>query len=304
MTPLPHAGGGVLASIPRMSPDRVREQRKHTAPTDAGHRDLARDYPLEEAQKSSHTILEQMITDTEDDLQRSTVGMLLSGLTAGLDLGFGPLAIAVAATLTEGTLARPLRDLLSANFYSIGFLFVTLGQSELFTEQTTSAILPVLAGRATVIQLLRLWALVLLANLIGGALFALFATKLGPGLGIVTPATLHEMAAPLIGKTAVMTILSAVAAGWLMGMLAWLLTASRDTTGQIIVVWLTTLVIGLSKLHHSIAGSIEVLMSVFSGGASMGEYGRFLVLSVLGNTLGGTFFVGVLKFSAVQRSVE
>ena len=136
------------------------------------------------------------------------MGMLLSGLTAGLDLWFGPLAIAVVLTLTEGTLASPLQDLLSA-----------------------------------------------------------------------------------------------IAAGWLMGLLAWLISAARETTSQIIIVWLTTGIIGLSKMHHSIAGSIEVLMSVFSGGATVAEYGRFLALAVAGNAVGGACFVGALKFSAVQRSV-
>jgi formate/nitrite transporter FocA (FNT family) len=287
-----------------MASDQVREQRKHTAPTDAEHRGLARDHPLEESHKHSHTILEQLITDTEDDLQRPATGMLLSGLAAGLDLGFGPLASAVATTLTETTLPRPLQELLGANLYAIGFLFVTLGKSELFTEQTTSAMLPVLAKRATLAQLGRLWGLVLSANLVGGALFALFATKLGVGLGVVTPATFIQLATPLIDKSPGVTILSAIAAGWLMGLLAWLTTAARDTVSQIVIVWLTTALIGLSKLHHSIAGSIEVLMSAFSGGASAAAYARFLVLAVLGNAVGGAFFVGLLKFGAVQRSVE
>jgi formate/nitrite transporter FocA (FNT family) len=88
-----------------------------------------------------------------------------------------------------------------------------------------------------------------------------------------------------------------------MGLLAWLMTASRETTSQIVVVWLITGLIGLSRLHHSIAGSIEVLMSVFSGGATASDFARFVVLAVPGNALGGAVFVGALKFSAIQRSV-
>ncbi|HET8712329.1 MAG TPA: formate/nitrite transporter family protein [Gemmatimonadales bacterium] len=287
-----------------MSSEHVKEQRKHTAPADPEHRELSQDHPLEEAQKHSHTILEQLTSDTEDDLQRPTQGMLLSGLAAGLDLGFGPFAVAVAVTLTEGTFSKPVQELLSANLYAVGFIFVTLGKSELFTEQTTSAILPVLARRASIAQLLRLWGLVLLANLVGGAVFALLATRLGPGLGIVTPATFIQLATPLIDKTAGVTLLSAVAAGWLMGLVAWLMSASRETISQIVVVWLTTSLIGLFKLHHSIAGSSEVLMSALSGGASAAEYARFLALAVLGNAVGGVFFVGLLKFSAVQGSTR
>ena len=41
--------------------------------------------------------------------------------------------------------------------YAVGFIFVVLGRSELFTEQTTLAVLPVLNGRASVASLLRGW---------------------------------------------------------------------------------------------------------------------------------------------------
>jgi formate/nitrite transporter FocA (FNT family) len=43
---------------------------------------------------------------------------------------------------------------------SSGFLFVILGRSELFTEHTTLAVLPVLDGRASLRQLGRLWGLI------------------------------------------------------------------------------------------------------------------------------------------------
>jgi formate/nitrite transporter FocA (FNT family) len=71
---------------------------------------------------------------------------------------------------------------------------------------------------------------------------------------------------------------------------------------QLVIVWFTTFLLGLAKLHHSIAGSAEVLMSVFSGGgAGMGDFVHFLVWSVLGNAVGGCVFVGVLKYGAVQQ---
>ncbi|MFN2571816.1 MAG: formate/nitrite transporter family protein [Gemmatimonadales bacterium] len=275
---------------------------KETSPADKEHSELAHDHPLEEAQKSYHTILEQEITDATQELERPAGALLLSGLAAGLDLGFTPFAIAVSTTLTKDVLSKPIQDLLNANLYAIGFIFVTLGRSELFTEHTTEAVLPVLARRASVIQLLRLWGLVLVANLVGGALFAFFTVNLGPALGVIAPATFAEMATPLITKSASVTLFSAVGGGWLMGLLTWQVVAARDTTSQILVIWVTTFVIALGKLHHSIAGSIEVLMSVFSGGATGADLAHFLVWSVLGNAIGGALFVGLLKFSAVSRS--
>jgi formate/nitrite transporter FocA (FNT family) len=87
-----------------------------------------------------------------------------------------------------------------------------------------------------------------------------------------------------------------------MGLLVWLVTASRTTFGQIFFVWLTTMVIGLGQMHHSIAGTIEVLMGVFVGeGATLADYGRFLLWSVLGNAIGGAVFVAGLKYAHVRR---
>ena len=75
----------------------------------------------------------------------------------------------------------PVVRLLVANMYAVGFIFVVLGRSELFTEQTTLAVLPVLGGRATVRELLRLWGVVYVANLIGAAAFAGLAVADRPG---------------------------------------------------------------------------------------------------------------------------
>jgi formate/nitrite transporter FocA (FNT family) len=283
----------------------TRQTTKDTPPTDGAHRALAHDRPLDESRKSSHTILEQLVQTAEEELRWPAPAILLSGLAAGLDIGWGPFAMAVNLTLTEGVLSRPVQALLTASFYAIGFVFVVLGRSIMFTEQTTSAVLPVLARRASTVQLLRLWVLVLAANIVGGALFAAAAVVMGPALGVVEPSAFGELARPLVDQSIPVMVLSAVAAGWLMGLLVWLSTAARETTSQIIVIWLVALVIGLGKLHHSVAGSIEVLMGVFAGQGAVGsDFGRFMLWVPLGNIIGGVLFVALLKFGSVQQSVE
>jgi formate/nitrite transporter FocA (FNT family) len=286
-----------------MSSEETRRKRAQTSPNDPQHREFVRDHPLEEAQKSDHTILEQQITESEEELDRPALALLLSGLTAGLDLGFGPFVMAVNGTLTKDVLAKPIQDLLNAGLYTIGFLFVVLGRSALFTEQTTSALLPVLGRRRHVSRLLRLWGLVLIANLVGAALFSLFAVHVGPALGVTDVQVFGAMAHTLTAKSTATVLFSAIGAGWLMGLLSWLVISARDTIGQIVIVCFTTSIIAIARLHHSIAGSTEVLMGVFSGvGVMPGDYLHFLVWSVLGNALGGVVFVGLLKFHVVERS--
>jgi formate/nitrite transporter FocA (FNT family) len=178
-----------------------------------------------------------------------------------------------------------------------------MSHSALFTEHTASAVQPVLAHRATVGQLLRLWGLVLIANLAGAAGFAWAASYVGPGLGIADAKAMGDLAGTLVSHSSLLMFLSAIGAGWLMGLLSWLTSAARDSTAQLVLVWLTTYIIGLASLHHSIAGTTEVLMGVFVGqGATMPDFFRFLLWSVLGNAIGGAVFVAVLKTSHVRQS--
>jgi formate/nitrite transporter FocA (FNT family) len=53
--------------------------------------------------------------------------------------------------------------------YPIGFVLVVLGKSALLRQ--TSVLTSVLNGQRTIWELLRVWGLVILGNLIGGVLF-------------------------------------------------------------------------------------------------------------------------------------
>lgn len=283
----------------------TRQQRSEVKLTSPEHEALAEDKPHEDAQKSYHTVLEQHVQQATEDLERPARGLLLSSFSAGLDLGVGPFLMAVIASLTQGSFSQPARDFLLAFAYGAGFIFVVVGRSALFTEQTTSAVLPVLAHRIGIARLLRLWILVLIGNLAGSAIIAAFIAMLGPALGVVDPKSFSEIASKLLDHASWTIFFSAIAAGWLMGLLSWLVVASRETISQIIVVALTTFVIGIAGLHHSIAGSIEVLMAVFSGaGFTLRDYARFAALAVFGNAVGGVVFVALLKFGHVQASVQ
>jgi formate/nitrite transporter FocA (FNT family) len=257
----------------------------------------------EEPQKSYETILEQEIAAGLTELERPALALLLSGLSAGLDVSLGLLLMAVMRTLTEGVLPHPVSEILVALMYASGFLFVVLGRSELFTEHTTLAVLPVLDGRASLTQLGRLWGLIYVANQAGAAAFAAFLVFLGPRLGVIEPKVFGSIASGLVEHPGWVILLSAVLAGWLMGLLSWLVAASRDTIGQIFIVTLVTTAIGLCHLHHAVVGTAEVLAGVFSGqGATAADFGKFLFWATLGNILGGVFFVALIKFGHIRSA--
>lgn len=245
---------------------------------------------------SYEEILQLEIEEGIDQLNRPLEGLALSGLSAGLDIGFGPFLMAVVVTLTGATFSDALTSLLTANAYAVGFLFVVVGRSELFTEHTTLAVVPVLSGDASVEKLARLWTTVWLTNVVGGIAFAALAVYIGPRLGTVDPEAFTTLAHHMVSHSAWVLFVSAVLAGWLMGLMTWLVAAGQNTASQAAFVWIVAFVIGISNLPHSIAGSVEVLFGVFTGGVSVGAFATFLAASTVGNALGGSVFVGLLKY--------
>ena len=185
-----------------------------------------------------------------------------------------------------------------------GFVFVVLGRSELFTEHTTLAVLPVIDRRSPVSRLARLWGLVYAGNVVGGVVFALFAVVVGPSLDLFDPATVKTAVEPFTKHGPGPLFGGALLAGWLMGLLSWLVAAGRDTISRIFFVWLVTAVIGFLHLPHCIAGTIEMTAALATGAVGPLAFLEFMVVATLGNAVGGTIFVGLLKYGHVVRGNE
>jgi formate/nitrite transporter FocA (FNT family) len=256
-------------------------------------------------QKPTRNVLDSLIGSGLHEMKRERSGLLLSGLSAGLDIGFGPLMMGVVLTLSTGGFGDLGTELLLATVYSIGFVFVILGRSELFTEHTTLAVIPVLDGQASPRQLARLWGLVYAGNIIGGTLFTLLAIPLTPGLGVVSTGAFETIALKLVSHELHWLFVAGVFAGWLMGLLAWLVTAAQETMSRLFLIWVVTATIGLLHLPHSIAGNVEVLFGLFTSSAiSLSDYLAFLVLATAGNAFGGATFVALLKYGHVVRGAN
>lgn len=252
--------------------------------------------------KSYQEILREEIKTGAFELDRPRTGLLLSGFSAGLDIGFSLLMMAVVLTQVDDALAPAIQRLLLANMYAVGFIFVNLGRSELFTEHTTLMVFPVLSRHSTLWSMLRVWLLVYAGNLVGGAVLAGVVALAGPSLKVIDPPAFAEIARPLVEPAWWAILISACLAGWMMGLLSWLTAATQDTMSRIICVWIVTASIGFAGLHHSIAGSVEVLAAVFSGqGADAAGYAHFLIWTTAGNIFGGIFFA-TLKYAHAIRT--
>jgi len=258
--------------------------------------------PGEESQSQESQILQAQLTAGQAALRRSATGLIISAFSGGLDLGFSLFLSAAVLTVLPGSDWSLLQRLLVGGAYAVGFILVVIGRSELFTEQTTLAVLPVLHGISGIGRLARLWGIVWVGNVVAEAVFAVIAVIVGPALGAIDPAAFDAIAQRTLAPDWWVIILSAALAGWLMGMLSWLGAATDDTLARMAIVVVITASIGFLGLHHSIVGTSEVLAGVLAGGnATMADFARFLALATFGNAVGGTFFVAVLKYGHAVR---
>ena len=270
--------------------------QREESPEGVGLTEKERAQADERARPNVLVVHEIIREEGERELRRPVAGLAWSALAAGLSMGFSLVAEGVLRSRLPDA---PWRPLVSKLGYTIGFVVVITGRQQLFTENTLTPVLPLLNKPAgpTLARLLRLWAVVLAANLAGALLFAWVAGHTG-----VFEADVRRTFAAL-GREALaggfgLHLLRGIFAGWLIALVVWLIPGAEQARLPIIV--LLTYLVGVAGLAHVIAGSVETLYLVVTGGASWGDYlGRFLAPALLGNTLGGVTLVAALSYGQV-----
>ncbi|WP_413520314.1 formate/nitrite transporter family protein [Psychrobacter glacincola] len=255
--------------------------------------------------KSYASILVEQVMDAKETFERSLGSLFTSAFTAGLEIGISFFMILSAFALLSSVLPSQYAIVLASLLYPLGFIIVVIGQSLLFTEQTSLLSLPVLNGIEPLSKLLRLWGIVITGNIVGGCLFAALMVGLGLNMQLFSVSDIDTYAEHVLGFAWWVIFGSAILAGWMMGVAAWLVTSARDTLSRIVLVTLITGSIGFLGLHHSIVGNIEVFSAVLYGNnVSLWRYLLFLIVILVGNTIGGVVFVAVLKNRTFLFQVE
>ncbi|MBV0924871.1 formate/nitrite transporter family protein [Halomicroarcula limicola] len=253
-----------------------------------------------DTQRSYTDIFYNQLQEGMRTLNRPAAGQFVSSVSCGLDISLGPFMMIAMLTSLSGAVADPIAHAIMPILYTFGFLFVILGRSELFTEHTTLAVLPVLDGRDSISNLARLWTLVYSGNIIGGTVAAVFVGWATVALGVIKPKYLVDTGMTFIDLSPQGVFAGAILAGWLMGLLSWILTSVGDTISRIAVIVAVTYLIGFAHMPHCVAGNIEVIAAMMAGAPiSVAQWGQFLALTSVGNAIGGVVFVSLVKYGHV-----
>ena len=264
-----------------------------------GLSDRERERAEERTRPPVRVIHEAIRREGQEEIKRASTGLAWSGFAAGLSMGFSLVAEGLLRFYLPNADWTPLIWRLG---YAVGFLIVVLGRQELFTETTLTAVVPLLSRRSieTLLDMLRVWGIVLVANLAGAVLFA------------VVLADLHVFDTPVLEQFAYIgthaaegswgaIVIRGIFAGWLIALVVWLLPLAG--AGRLWMIIILTYFVGLGSFSHIIAGSVEVMFAAIYGGVSWQHYlGGYLVPTLIGNTIGGASLVAALNTAQVAQS--
>jgi formate/nitrite transporter FocA (FNT family) len=241
-------------------------------------------------------IYEQVSRNARRELERPALGLAISGLAGGITMGLTALSTSIViAELGPSATVK----FVSFFLYPIGFIAVILGRAQLFSENTLYPVALMLAERRHLWKTLRLWVIVLASNVMGAFVFALLAVRTG-ALRPEFVTVMSQMGFDAAGVAAKHVFWSGVIGGWIIALVAWLVSGSHSITGSVALIWLLTFVVGLGGFAHCIATSGEILASILHHQLAPSRYFAWLLPATLGNIVGGVLLVTLLEYGQVK----
>jgi formate/nitrite transporter FocA (FNT family) len=229
----------------------------------------------------------RMVGEGTQRLHRSWREVMVTGFFGGTEVAMGVLAYLAVREATGSPLLAGLA-------FSIGFLALLLGRSELFTEGFLVPVTTVAAKRASMAQLLKLWSGTLLSNLLGGWVLMWLVTTAYPGLRrqVVESGT-HFALAPLSLETFALAVLGGAA----ITLMTRMQHGTDSMTGKIAAAVAGAFLLAGLQMFHSILDSLLIFGALQTGDASFGylDWGRWFSYTLVGNVLGGLVLVTLLR---------
>lgn len=245
-------------------------------------------------------IYEIIRREGEEELARPAFSLAVSGLAAGIAIGFSVVSEAILHAYLPDS---PWRHLVESLGYTVGFLIIIMARLQLFTENTITPVLPVLIKptMASVARTARLWGIVLAANMVGCFIFALLLMTPGAIPPEVYKASL-SISHHMMENDRWEMLIRGVFSGWLIASLVWMMPTAENSRIWIII--LITYLIAAGNFTHIVAGSVEAFLLVLVGDLSLlAMASDFFVPVLIGNVLGGTCLFAILSYGQISQEI-
>ncbi len=251
--------------------------------------------------RAPEEIWDEGLHEGERRLERAWPALAATGFAGGADVMLGIVAVIVTTAGLSTTLPAAAAHVIASLLFGLGFVFITIGRAELFTENFLIPVGTVFAGRATGRSLLRMWVVTLALNFVGlGLLGAIFSVK-----GVLPPGSLHAagvVADTLAQRSFLAALLSAVAAGVIMTAFTWITAATESGSARILLAMLAGFVLSAPTLNHAVVGFGEMFVGLLAGTAHATwlDLVRNVSIAVLGNLIGGVGLVFTTRLAQVS----
>ena len=250
---------------------------------------------------SPKLIYEVIRREGEEELARTKRSLVWSGIAAGMLISLSVLGEAVFRTYLPDS---PSSYLIENLGYSLGFLAVIMGRMQLFTENTITTVLPIMQRRtwSALGAMLRLWAIVLAANVVGAfAAAALFV--LTPALPPEILPAIEDLSKHATGMGASTGFWRAIPAGVIVALIVWMLPQADEAAFFLVLTF--TWLIAAGDFTHIVAGSVEMAVLILQGtlGFDGAVFGFFLPV-LAGNIFGGTLVFTLVAWGQVRDDIE
>ncbi|KFC06904.1 putative transport [Trabulsiella guamensis ATCC 49490] len=288
--------------MPQLNDDKID---KHTddLEVESDEKIQGKKIELDEEQLPSRAmaIHEHIRQDGEKELERDAMALLWSAIAAGLSMG--------ASLLAKGIFHVHLADLpggyLLENLgYTFGFIIVIMARQQLFTENTVTAVLPVMHNPTpgNLGLLIRLWSVVLLGNIIGTAIAA-WAFEYMPIFNEETRDAFIGIGMKVMENTPGEMFANAIISGWIIATMVWMFPAAG--AAKIVVIILMTWLIALADTTHIVVGAVEIFYLIFNGTISWYDFiWPFALPTLAGNICGGTFIFALLSHAQIRNDMS
>ncbi|MEA2266419.1 MAG: formate-nitrite transporter family protein [Solirubrobacteraceae bacterium] len=251
-----------------------------------------------------HEIFRRMREEGRDRLGRTRLELAASSLVAGFDIVFGVIALSAADAAATPHFGTQFAHLIGALAFGIAFIFITMGRSELFTENFMVPVTGLEQGAASKLKLAQLWLLSPVFNILGGTVLILILTTHGV-LPTGAGTTLKAIAVHFDSLDTPTAFASAVAGGALITLMTWLVEGSPTAGGRILVAWIAGMLLTLGSFDHVIVVTLEMIFgNRFGAGVPWGDVAQNFGIAAAGNMVGGLAFVTLTRTSQAIGSSE